>query len=181
MAAPANPTLASVASAYDALGFCADFCDAEWFHVFSTRENDRMAADPLAPASPPNHWFGPEVTAWIAQPYGTSHSRRDDFLRMGPWLLHDTPGGRDGLRRRVDPTFADLVDELEPAPLVTAMTWSSLDGTGHEFSYGGQRSGGSSVLATRARDDASGQYGGSVADDRAVSRHDTGVLGGCAG
>ncbi len=161
---PPDATLASVASAYDALGACADVCDAEWFHVFSTRENDRMAVNPLAPAVPPNHWFGPELTEWIEEPYGRSHSRRDDFLRVGSWLLFDTPGGRDVLRKRVDRSFVDLVDELEPAIPPTVMTWSTLDGTGTEFSYSGVRSG-LNIIATRLHA-PDGQYVGWVCDYR---------------
>jgi class 3 adenylate cyclase len=37
-----------------------------------------------------------------------------DFLNTGRYLLASTPGGRDELRRVVDPGLVDLVDELEP-------------------------------------------------------------------
>jgi class 3 adenylate cyclase len=33
---------------------------------------------------------------------------------MGPYVLASTPGGREELRRVVDPEFADLIDELQP-------------------------------------------------------------------
>jgi class 3 adenylate cyclase len=40
--------------------------------------------------------------------------RRARFLEIGPYILASTPGGREELRRVVDPEFADLVDQLEP-------------------------------------------------------------------
>lgn len=161
---PANPTLSSVASTYDALGLCADLCDAEWFHVFSTGENDRMAADPLRPADPPNHWFGPEITEWMQGPFGSGHSRRTAFQRVGPWLLFDTPGGHDELRARVDRSLVDLVDKLEPAVPPTACALTRQDGSLSEFSYGGVRSG-FATLVTRVHDE-SGRYVGWVSDYR---------------
>jgi class 3 adenylate cyclase len=44
---------------------------------------------------------------------GTESARRD-FRQLGPFMLFDTPGGRDELRRVVDSALVDLVDEIEP-------------------------------------------------------------------
>jgi class 3 adenylate cyclase len=45
-------------------------------------------------------------------------------LELGPYVLASTPGGREELRRVVDPEFADLVDELQPKDLPAV--WSGL-------------------------------------------------------
>src|SRR6187397_3089599 len=113
---PSDPTLASVATAFDALGTCATLCDAEWFHVYSTREYSGWTDHPLLPGIPPHHWFGPEVTEWMREEFGIEHSRRQEFLLTAPVLLFETPGGRSVLRARMDPSLADLVDEIDPAP-----------------------------------------------------------------
>ena len=39
---------------------------------------------------------------------------RESFRRFGPFVLFDTPGGREELRRVVDPALRDLIDEIEP-------------------------------------------------------------------
>jgi class 3 adenylate cyclase len=44
---------------------------------------------------------------------------RDAFAVIGPWILADKPGGRDELRGLVDPRLHDIVDRLEPSPLVS--------------------------------------------------------------
>ena len=59
--------------------------------------------------------------------------RRAHFLEIGPYMLASTPGGREELRRVVDPEFADLVDELEPKdlPAVWARPGAVVHGRGY--------------------------------------------------
>ena len=70
-----------------------------------------------APADVPlgEHYFGASATevrsGWRRGPR-TPELLRADFAALGGWVLADTPGGRDALRRTVDPVFRDLVDSL---------------------------------------------------------------------
>lgn len=137
---PANRALASIVSEFEALGSCATFFDAEWFYVCPTREYVGWANNPLLPGDPPHHWFGPEITASLQQTLGRDHSRDREFLATGSWALFDTPGGRDVLRRRVDASLVDLVDQLDPAPPPTVAGLSHLDVIGQKARYGGMRS-----------------------------------------
>src|SRR5262249_18446676 len=51
---------------------------------------------------------------------GAPERRRAAFLHMGRYVLTSTPGGRDELRRVVDPELAELVDELQPQEVPSA-------------------------------------------------------------
>jgi class 3 adenylate cyclase len=58
-------------------------------------------------------------------------------MEIGPYVLASTPGGREELRRVVDPEFADLVDELHPkdppaawAGPATSSTFAGIDVAG---------------------------------------------------
>ncbi|MGO9872279.1 MAG: hypothetical protein ACLPVY_00650 [Acidimicrobiia bacterium] len=150
---------AAVAAEYDAAGASAVFLDAEWFFVYPTREFRRWDNHRLLPGDPRSHWFGPEVTAYMRQAYRSGHSRRHTFLILGPGTLFDTPDGRDVLRRRVDPSLADLVDAVNPTPPPVI-----LSGTGTEILYGGVRSE-ISILGMRLHD-SSGRHLGYVLDYR---------------
>jgi len=114
-------------------------CDAEWFHVYSTREYSGWTDHPLLPGIPPHHWFGPEVTEWMREEFGIEHSRRQEFLLTAPVLLFETPGGRSVLRARVDPSLADLVDEIDPARPAPVYVSTHLEITGSGMTYGGVR------------------------------------------
>jgi hypothetical protein len=159
-----DPTLARIAAGYDAAGACAVFLDAEWFFVYATREFMKWDADRLLPIDPPLHWFGPEVTAYMETAFGGGFTRRHDFLRSGPWLLFDTPGGRDVLRRRVDPGLVDLVGEIEPAPFPVIDSGDHLRNTGTPIPSRGVKSD-LSILVMRLQD-SNGQHIGYVVDYR---------------
>lgn len=63
-----------------------------------------------------SHAYGPEMMShraalWVHNGF---ERERERFRGMGPYVLFDTPGGREGLRRVVDPALHDLVDVLEP-------------------------------------------------------------------
>ena len=58
--------------------------------------------------------FGAErigmVMGWRGGQFPLEIIRRA-FGAYGPWVLADTPGGRDELRGRIDPRLRDLVDD----------------------------------------------------------------------
>lgn len=161
---PADPTLAAVAAEYEAAGACSIVRDAEWFLVFATSEFIRWDGRRFVPTDPPQHWFGPEITECMRQVFGRDHSRRHEFLLVGPYVLFDTPGGRDVLRSRVDPSLVGLVNDLEPAP--PPMIWSGnhAEGTGTGMRTFGERSD-ISIIMTRV-DDSTGRCAGWLLDYR---------------
>lgn len=161
---PADPTLAAIAAAYEAAGACSRITDAEGSLVYLTREFLRWDSHRLVPTDPPQNWFGPEVTAYMQQAFGGHHTRQHEFLLLGPWVLFGTPGGREVLRERVDPSLVDLVDDIDPAP--PPMIWSGnhLEGTGITLRTFGERSD-ISIICLRINDSA-GKYVGLVTDYR---------------
>ena len=161
---PAEPTLAAVAAEYEAAGACSIIRDGEWFFVFTTSEFMRWDGHRLVPTDPPQHWFGPEVTEYMRQAFGSDHSRHQEFLLAGPWVLFGTPGGRDVLRARVDPSLVELVDDIEPA--LPPMIWSGshAEATGTDLRTFGERSDISGLMVRL--DDASGRCVGTLSDYR---------------
>ncbi len=120
---PDDPNLAAWASALNDAGHFADVFDATWVYLFATDELRLARRDTGAVTSLPIglHIFSPEMNqyrvsmfrgGWVRPEY-----RRAHFLEIGPYVLASTPGGREELRRVVDPEFADLVDELQPKDL----------------------------------------------------------------
>ncbi|HEY5977082.1 MAG TPA: adenylate/guanylate cyclase domain-containing protein [Solirubrobacterales bacterium] len=70
--------------------------------------------------------FGTEyvdaMLSWPGAVWGIGGAR-ELFTAMGPWVLADTPGGREELREKVDSRLQDLVDGLQPAKGSTAITF----------------------------------------------------------
>jgi class 3 adenylate cyclase len=132
---PDDPNLAAYASALNDAGHWADVFDATWRYVFATDElrlsrGDRGAVTFLPIGS---HLFSAEFTqfrvsmyrgGWVLPEY-----RRAHFLQLGPYVLASTPGGREELRRVVDPEFVDLVDELQPNDLPAVWAGSAVSST----------------------------------------------------
>src|SRR5262245_57361565 len=79
--------------------------------------------------------------------------RRAHFLEIGPYVLASTPGGREELRRVVDPEFAKLVDEIQPQELPTVWSGFTVSTTVAGIDVA------SSVTYLRI-DDAHGQFAG---------------------
>jgi len=52
-------------------------------------------------------------------------ARRQRFPRLARYVVATTPQGRDGLRRVVDPAFADLVDVVEAEDPPPVWTWQT--------------------------------------------------------
>jgi class 3 adenylate cyclase len=119
---PDDPVLAAAASALNDAGYIAQVLDASWRFVFVTDEMMlSWAAMGVSMATPiGSHYFSVEATQHRRENFGV-HAVRDlydaFFLNVGRYVLASTPGGRDELRRVVDPDLADLVDELEPSEL----------------------------------------------------------------
>lgn len=109
--------------------------DAHWRIVFLTDELRLLTGeeDDVTVRRLGNHLFGPaEVSTRIARFVEDGLERvRQIFQEVGPFVLFDTPGGRDGLRRVIDPALHDLVDLIEPVeppPL-----WQYTGGRGLKF------------------------------------------------
>jgi class 3 adenylate cyclase len=120
---PGDPNLAAWASALNDAGHFADVFDATWVYVFATDELRLSRGDTGPVTSLPIglQMFSPEMNQYRVSvfrgPWVLPEYRRAHFLEIGPYVLASTPGGREELRRVVDPEFADLVDELQPKRL----------------------------------------------------------------
>jgi len=117
---PEHPILAAWASALNDAGYWAEMYDAKWRYAFVTDELlVTYRALGLVTAVPVGaHLLSAEgvqfVTAQLGGSWPSLEVRRAWFLSAGGNVLANTPGGREELRRLVDPELADLVDELQP-------------------------------------------------------------------
>jgi class 3 adenylate cyclase len=120
---PEHPLLAAWALALNDVGFWADVWDAEWRYVFGTDELLLSYRDMGAQTTPPigSHFFSAEYRQFIEETvpgsWASPEARRAYFLDQGRYVLASTPGGREELRRVVDPSLTDLVDVLQPKDL----------------------------------------------------------------
>jgi class 3 adenylate cyclase len=120
---PDDPDLAACASALNDAGYWASVFDASWGYVFATDELRLSWGDTGAVTFLPfgSHYFSAEFTQFAVSVnrglYVLPEFRRARFLDMGPYLLATMPGGREELRRVVDPELVDLIDELQPKDL----------------------------------------------------------------
>ena len=120
---PEQPVLRAWASVLNDAGYWASVLDADWRYVFVTDELLVSYKDMGAATAPPigAHFWSEEARRFMAETLrGESASpdvRRAWFLSVGRYVLAGTPGGREELRRVVDPEVADLVDELQPEDL----------------------------------------------------------------
>jgi class 3 adenylate cyclase len=117
---PADPLLAEWAASLNDGGHWAQIYDAAWRLVYVTDETRKIAGETGAVSMfyIGFHRFSTESKQFLVSvvrgEYVRSEFRRAQFLDLGPYVLATTPGGRDELRRVVDPEYAELVDELEP-------------------------------------------------------------------
>ena len=156
---PDDPNLAVWASALNDSGYWADIYDTGWLNVFATDELRLTFGDTGAGTVLPIgfHILSAEATRFrvsvIRSRYVLPEVRRAYFLEIGPYVLASTPGGRDELRRVVDPELADLVDQLEPKDLPAV--WLAPDASG---TSGGLEV--ASVVTSIRIDDAHGNLAG---------------------
>ena len=117
---PDDPNLARWASALNDTGQWAQLYDSGWRLVWATDESRLTYGEKGAGTVLPIgfHLYSAEATRFRVSVnrggFVLPEVRRARFLEIGPYMLASTPGGRDELRRVVDPEFADLVDQLEP-------------------------------------------------------------------
>src|SRR4051794_1386014 len=125
---PDDPVLAAVAAALNDAGYWAEIVDREWRGVYMSDDARRIYGGrvELAPLPVGAHLFGPERTR-IAMEWRGGHFPleigRMALSAYGPWIVADTPGGREELRERLDPRFRDVVDELSPVDPPPASTF----------------------------------------------------------
>ena len=120
---PDDRVLAEWAATLNNAGYWAQIFDARWRLVFVTDEMRLSLGDTGADTTLP---IGFQMFSAESLRYSVSVNRgrfvlpefrRSRFLDMGPYFLATTPGGREELRRVVDPELANLVDELQPKDL----------------------------------------------------------------
>jgi class 3 adenylate cyclase len=149
---PEHPLLRAWATVLNDGGYWAVVLDAEWRYVFVTDEMLASYRDLGATTMPliGAHVCGAEARLFFREILGAEGPElaRARFLQVGSYVLAETPGGRDELRRIVDPEVGGLVGELEPRDVPAV--WMNESG----FSTAGARATGS---ATWIRvDDAEG-------------------------
>jgi class 3 adenylate cyclase len=126
---PAEPTLAAWAVALNEAGYWAYVFDTAWRFVFVTDDLRLGIGDTGEVTIVPLgfHYFSTEATRFRTAMAGGSITpleyRRARFPLLARYMLATTPDGRDGLRRRVDPDVADLVDELQVEHPPHIWTW----------------------------------------------------------
>ena len=127
---PDDPTLAAWAAALNEGGYWAYVFDSSWQYVFITDDLRLSLGDTGAVTTLPLgcHFFSAKGTRFLRAAglaATTLALEREAFLRgdLPRHMLATTPGGRDDLRRVVDPDFADLVDELQAEDPPPAWTW----------------------------------------------------------
>jgi class 3 adenylate cyclase len=125
---PDDPVLAAWASALNDAGYWAYILDADWRFVFATDDLLVTFRDMGGSWDVPigSHFYSAEATqfrgARFGGPFGVPERRRAAFLHAARYVLASTPGGREELRRVIDPALVPLVDELEPIEVPFAWT-----------------------------------------------------------
>ncbi len=127
---PDDPVLAEWAAAMRDTGEWGWIVDSSWNLRYITDEQRlSLAYDvEMVPIVLGEHLFGPKSTAmsshWSAGATRRHETWRQFFANVGGLILADTEGGRAELRSVLDPSFADMLEELEPSH-ADAMTGSS--------------------------------------------------------
>ena len=120
---PEHPALAETAAALRDSGSWGMVVDRHWNLVYVSDEL-RMTfsgRSELAPFPIGHHYFGSEAQR-VRQNWrfgsNSAAMNRMLFEGFGPFVLADTPGGRDELRNLIDPEFHDMIDGLAPSNAV---------------------------------------------------------------
>jgi class 3 adenylate cyclase len=155
---PDDPVLAAWAFALNDAGYWATLLDAAWRYAFVTDDLRSSWGDAAAARAVPigSHWFSApalqhRATVFRGPTTATAAGRRAHFVALGGYVLASTTGGREELKRVVDPELADLVDKLQPQAFSAALL------------RGGYLVAGTGVAATRLLlriDDGDGRIAG---------------------
>ncbi len=125
---PEDSTLAAVAVALNHARHWGEIVDCDWRCVYLT-DDARLSYGGLVELVPypiGAYCYGPEhVSTMIGWRGGLFKLEiiRGLFAAYGPWILADTPGGREELRERVDPRLRDMVDGISPAEAPPAVSF----------------------------------------------------------
>ena len=125
---PEDPVLAAWAVALNDAGQWAEIVDAQWRTVYMTDDARRIYGGrvEMAPLTLGGHTYGPErieeSIGWRGGQFPLEIFRKALPI-VGPWMLADTPGGRDELLAALDPRLADLVDGLSPTVIPHALSY----------------------------------------------------------
>jgi class 3 adenylate cyclase len=131
---PEDPVVAAWAVALNEAGEWAYVLDAGWRYVFVT-DDLRTGFGEIGVRTPVpigSHYFSAEGTTFRARlggVYVAAAQRRARFLRLGPFVLASTTGGRAQLGRVVAFELADLVEALQPQQLPVVWTEHDRDFT----------------------------------------------------
>src|SRR5215212_10005732 len=114
---PEDPSLAATAAALNGAGYWGEIVDQHWRGVYMTDDARWMfgARAEFAPYAVGAHFLGRDRVEHAMRWRGGQFPLdilRQAMTRFGPWILADTPGGRDALRELVDPRLADLVGDV---------------------------------------------------------------------
>ncbi len=159
---PHDPVLAAAAAALNEAGQWAEVFDAAGRFVFMTDEVRLIYGGRVEPARVPLglHAWGSEANdikiGWRGGQFPLEVIRRA-FPLYGPWLLAETPGGREEARDLVDPRLHDILEDMSPVerPPVATVRFHGL--------YTGAGAGVEILTTVVALRDASGRYVGNVA------------------
>lgn len=124
---PDDPTLAEAAVALRDAGYWAEIVDRNWRWVYST-DDLRLASGfmlELVPFPLGAHYFGTDALSarllWRTGPIQLAAMQRY-LTEVGPWVLADTPGGREGLRELIDPRLHEVIEQLGDADRAFALS-----------------------------------------------------------
>jgi class 3 adenylate cyclase len=156
---PDDPALREAAVALNGARAWAQILDRDWRWVYMTDEVRLSQGSLLGMVPVPlgSHYFGREgLESGVYGAVFSIETAREAVTELGPWLLADTPGGRDGLRAVLHPAYHDLIDALEPDDLSVVRTFPM-----HAWHTAGGARVGLLATAWRVRD-ASGRLAGTV-------------------
>ncbi len=116
---PEDPVLADAAITLQDSGHWGMVVDSRWNLVYVTDElRLTFGAFELFSFELGHHFFSSEAqTNRQSFRFGSNSSEmnRRLFAAFGPFVIADTPGGRDELRTLVDPELHDMIDDLVPS------------------------------------------------------------------
>lgn len=134
---PDDPVLAEVAAVLRDSGDWGWVVDREWRLVYVTDEQ-RLTLSPgseMIPLMLGERWSKAFSSADAEPDAGPAMQEimKELLCRVGGIAIDDVAGGRDEVRRMVEPSLGDVVDELTPSSAVTMSTWPFSIGTGGEY------------------------------------------------